>query len=124
MVPQPAVYPTIELSRGADFYDEITVYEDDQDTVVDLTNYTFRWQFRDGRNTTDTLLAELNVTLHCTLTVDMLLGVLKPLILGVKTNDFPDRVYHDLRVITPEGRRLYWFRGEIVMTGSVTVPAP
>lgn len=121
MVPQPAVYPTIELTRGADFYDLITVYELDGVTVVDLTNHTFRWQFRNGRKVTDTLLADLNRTVGATMDVRMTAGTIAPLILGSKTIDFPDRVYHDLRVNNPEGRCLYWWRGELVMTDSVTV---
>lgn len=123
MVPQPAVYPTIELTRGADFYDLITVYEEDGVTVANLTNHTFRWQFRAGRTQASALLADLNRTAGATLSVDMMEGTLAPLIRGSNTVNFPDRVYHDLRVNNPEGRCLYWWKGELVMTDSVTVPS-
>lgn len=120
MVPKVAVYPTVELTFGADFYDLIIVKDPDTDTVVDLTDYTFRWQFREGKDPESTLLADLGVTANTELTVTPLDGEIYGRIEGVLTKDFPREVWHDLRADDADGLRTFFWRGKLVLQKGVT----
>jgi hypothetical protein len=121
MVPQVAAYPTVELTRGADFYDTITVTDPDTNEVVDLTGYTFKWQFRAGRTAAFDLIADLGVTATTELTITPLDGEIYGRIPGAITVDFPDVVWHDFRADAPSpSLRSFWWRGKLTLTDGVT----
>lgn len=120
MVPRVAVYPTIELTLGADFYDEIVVTDPDTDLPVDLTGYSFKWQFRIGKDPTSTLLADLGVTADTELTITAADGSIYGRIEGSVTADFPSEVWHDLRADDPDGIRSFFWRGKVTMAKGVT----
>lgn len=124
MVPRVAVYPTVELTRGAAFFDTITVTDPDTGAAVDLTGLTIKWQFRAGRTSSGTLLADLGITASTLLTVTAATGLIEPFVAGSLTTAWPVSVWHDARVIDAgQGNRvLYWWRGEVVPVDGVTPP--
>lgn len=121
MVPQVAAYPTVELTRGADFFDTITVTDPDTGVVVDLTGYTFKWQFRTGRTATSDLIADLGITATTELAITAVGGRIYGRIPGALTVYFPDVVWHDLRADAPSNSlRYFWWRGKLTLTDGVT----